>query len=127
MTGDRSISDVVRDILRNVQEIFRSEVHLAKAEIREEASQAASSAVWAIAGLMGALSAWIFLLWTTAYALGTIMPMWAATLVIAVAMAVVASVLILTGIRRFKRVRAIPERTVESLKENFEWMKQPTK
>ena len=110
-----------------MQEIFRSEVRLAKVEIREEATQAVSSAVWVIAGLIGALSAWIFLLWTTAYALGTTMPMWAATLVIAVAMAVAASVLMVTGIRKFKRVKAVPERTVESLKENLEWMKQPAK
>ena len=39
MTGDRSVSDVLQDILRNVQEILRSEVRLAKAEIRQEATQ----------------------------------------------------------------------------------------
>ena len=37
---DRSFSDVVQDILRNVQEIVRSEVRLAKTEIREEAVKA---------------------------------------------------------------------------------------
>jgi hypothetical protein len=124
---DRSISDVVRDILANVQDIFRSEVRLAKAEIRQEATRAASSAVWVIAGLVGALSAWMFLLWTIAYGLATIMPLWAATLVMTVAMGVTGGALIYAGIRRFGRLKAIPERTVESLKENLEWMKQPTK
>ena len=36
MTGARSISDVLQDILRNVQDTLRSEVRLAKAEIRQE-------------------------------------------------------------------------------------------
>jgi uncharacterized membrane protein YqjE len=42
--GDRSLSDVLQDILRNVQEMVRSEVRLAKTEIREEAVKAKSSA-----------------------------------------------------------------------------------
>ena len=62
--------------------------------------------VWVTVGVVGVLSAWIFLLWTAAYALATILPMWAATLVVAVAMAGVGSVLIAAGLRRFKRITA---------------------
>ena len=127
MTGDRSVSDVLQDILRNVQDILRSEVRLAKAEIRQEATQAASSALWVSAGVVGVVSAWMFLLWTAAYALAAILPMWAATLVIAVAMACAGSALVVVGIRRFTRITPVPERTVESLKENLEWMKHPTR
>ena len=127
MTGDRSISHVLQDILRNVQEILRAEVRLAKAEIREEATQAASSALWVMVGVVGVLSGWIFLLWTAAYALALIMPVWAATLVIAVAMAGAGSVLIATGLRRVTHLKPMPERTIKSLKENLEWMKQPAK
>jgi hypothetical protein len=117
----------LQDILRNVQDIFRSEVRLAKAEIRHEARQAVASALWLTVGVVGALSAWMFLLWTAAYALATILPMWAATLVIAVAMAAAGSVLIAVGLRRFTHITLMPQRTIESLKENLEWMKQPTK
>jgi acyl-CoA reductase-like NAD-dependent aldehyde dehydrogenase len=125
--GDRSVSDVLQDILRNVQDILRSEVRLAKAEIRQEATQAAAAALWVTVGVVGALSAWMFLLWTAAYALAAILPMWAATLVIAVATAAGGGVLIAAGLRRFAHVTPMPERTIESLKENLEWMKQPTK
>jgi Putative Actinobacterial Holin-X, holin superfamily III len=125
VAGDRSISDVLQDVLRNVQDILRSEVRLAKAEIRQEAMQAASSALWVTFGVAGALSAWMFLLWTAAYA--AILPMWAATLVIAVAMAGAGGVLIAAGLRKFTRITPMPKRAIASLKENFEWMKQPTK
>ena len=124
---ERSVSDVVQDILRNVQDMVRSEIRLAKVEIRDEVKRAVSSSVWIGAGTVGALSAWIFLLWALAYALATRMPMWAATLVIAVVMAAAAAALIRGGIRRVRRIQPIPERTVESVKENLEWMKQPTK
>ena len=127
MNGERSVSDVLQDILRNLQEMVRSEVRLAKVEIRDEVRRAASSSLWIAAGVLGALSAWIFLLWTVAYSLATRMSMWAATLVVAVVMACIASVLVIGGIRRVRRIQPIPERTVESVKENLEWMKQPTK
>ena len=127
MAEERSVSDVFQDILRNLQEMVRSEIRLAKVEIRVEVKRAVSSGVWIAAGGVAATSAWIFLLWTLAYALATRMSMWAATLLVAVVMAAAAAALIMSGIRRAKRIRPIPERTVESVKENLEWMKQPTK
>ena len=127
MVEERSVSDVFQDILRNLQEMVRSEIRLAKVEIRGEAKQAVSSAVWIAAGGVAATSAWIFLLWTLAYALATRMSMWAATLIVALLMATAAAALLMSGLRRAKRINAIPERTVESVKENLAWIKQPTK
>ena len=127
MNGERSVADVLQDVLRNLQEIVRSEVRLARVEIRDETRRAVSSGMWIAAGVVGALSAWMFLLWTVAYLLATRISMWAATLVVAVVMACVGSVLLVGGIRRVKRIQPVPERTVESVKENLEWMKQPTK
>jgi hypothetical protein len=61
------------------------------------------------------------------FALATRMSMWAATLIVAVVMAAIAVALIMGGLRRMTRLHPIPERTVESVKENLEWIKQPTK
>ena len=127
MAEERSVSDVFQDILRNLQEMVRSEIRLAKVEIRGEVKRAVSSGVWIAAGGVAAMSAWIFLLWALAYGLATRMSMWAATLIVALVMAAAAATLLMSGIRRAKRIRPIPERTVESVKENLEWMKQPTK
>ena len=127
MQPERAISDVLRDILRNLQEIVRAEVRLAKAEIRDDARKTAASAACLVAGIVGALSAWALLLWTIAFALSTRMPMWAATLSIAVVLAVAASVLIAGGLRRLKQVHPMPERTIASIKENVEWLRHPAK
>ena len=127
MNSDRSVSDVLQDILRNIQEMVRSELRLAKVEIRDESRRAASSAIWIAAGIFGVLSAWMFLLWTLVYLLATRMSIWAATLAIAIVMACAAGALIIGGIRRLKRIQPIPQRTIASVKENLEWMKQPTK
>ena len=127
MAEERSVSDVLQDILHNVQDIFRSEVRLAKAEIRQKATRTAAAALWITIGVVGLLSAWMVLLWTAVYALATTLPIWAATLVVAISMAIIGGAVFTAGLRRFSRLTPMPERTLESLQENLAWMKQPTK
>ena len=43
--ADRSVSDILQNIVRNMQEIVRSEVRLAKSEVREEAGRIKSTAL----------------------------------------------------------------------------------
>ena len=126
MEDARTISDVLQDILRNLQDMVRSEIRLARVEIRDEVGRTVSSGVWIAAGAISTVIAWIFLLWTLVYALATRMPLWAATLVVGGVMAAAAAVLLMVGIRRIQRVQPIPKRTVESVKENLTWMKQQT-
>jgi hypothetical protein len=116
---ERSVSAVLHDIVRDVQDIVRAEIRLAKVEAREEVKRAAWSSVWLAAGVVGMASAWLFLLWAVAYALGTTMPMWGATLIIAAVLAAAAAGLIGGGMRKVQRIQAMPQRTVDSLKENL--------
>ncbi|MBV8843678.1 MAG: phage holin family protein [Bryobacterales bacterium] len=125
--NERSFSDVFQDIVRNVQEIVRSEVRLAKTEIRDEAAKAKSAGLLIGAGAVTAIFAAFFLLLTIVYLLSLIMPNWAAALIVGVALAIVAGVTLNTGLKRFKKIHPTPERTVETLKENVEWVKQQTK
>ena len=127
MADEQSISDILQDILTHLERIVRYEVRLAKAEAREDLTRALSSGIWIVAGVVVALSAWLFLLWAAAYALSTAMSAWAAALVVATVTAIVAAVLIVGGIHRAKRIQPIPERTVESVKETLGWLKQSTK
>ena len=127
MTEARSVSEVLQDIVRNLQEMVRSEIRLAKVEIRGEIKEAVSSGAWIAAGGVAAISASMFVLWALAYALAARMPMWAATLTVGLVLAAAAAALIMGGIRRAQRIDLVPERTVESVKENLEWMKQSTK
>jgi uncharacterized membrane protein YqjE len=118
---------VFQDILRNVQEILRSEVRLAKTEIREEAAKAKSSALMLGAGAVTAMFAMFFLLLTVVHALTLVMPSWAAALIVGGVLAGVACVILLAGTRRFKQIHPTPQRTVETLRENVEWAKQRAK
>ena len=73
----RTVSNVLQDIVGNVQEIVRSEVRLAKTEFREEAIKAKSSGVFFGAGALTGIYALGFLLLGVVYALSTVIPNWA--------------------------------------------------
>ena len=129
MTGQngRSIADVLQDILANVQTIIRSEVRLAKTEITEEATKAGKAAGMLAGGAVAALfTAWLLLL-TILFALATVIPIWSAALLLFVILAVVTAVLRTAGKKRFTAVHAAPEKTIETMKENVEWVKSQTK
>jgi uncharacterized membrane protein YqjE len=122
---ERPMAEVFRDIIANVQEMVRSEVRLARVEIREEASKTARAGAMLGAGAVMAMIAGVFLLVCLAQLLDLIMPDWAAALVVALAMGIPAAILIMKGRDRLKV--PMPEKTIENVKENVEWMKNQTR
>jgi uncharacterized membrane protein YqjE len=124
-TRERPMAEVFRDIIANVQEMVRSEMRLARVEIREEASKTARAGAMLGAGAVMAMIAGVFLLVCLAQLLDLFMPDWAAALVVALAMGIPAAILISKGRDRLRV--PVPERTIENVKENVEWMKNQTK
>lgn len=126
MSG-RSFSDVFQDIVRDIHEIIRAEFRLAKAELRDEASQASASIAIMAAGAFAAAFALQFLFWAITFALALVMPMWAATLIVTAALGISGAVLLSVGRYRFRRTQVTPIRTVATFKENVEWVRQSIK
>ena len=122
---ERPMSEVFRDIIGNVQEMVRSEVRLARVEIKEETSKTARAGAMLAAGAVMAMIAGVFLLVCLAQLLDMVMPDWAAALVVALLMGIPAAILISKGRERLKV--PMPEKTIDNVKENVEWMKNQTK
>ena len=122
---ERSMADVLKDIIANVQEMIRSEVRLAKAELREESTRALAGAkLLGIAAGLG-LFATAFLLTGVALLLALVMPAWMATLLMAVLLGVPAAILFAKG--RTQITVPAPHKTIDNVKENVEWMKNQTR
>ena len=52
MAEERAISDILKDILTDLEGIVRYEVRLAKVEVREDLTRALFSGTWIIAGVV---------------------------------------------------------------------------
>lgn len=124
---DRSFAEIVKDIIADVQGIIRSEVRLAKAEVKEEVSKTSNAAIMMGAAGVMALYAGGFILLAAVYALTNVVPNWAAALIVGLVVGGVAALLLSMGRSRFKDVHAVPEKTIDSVKENVEWMKNQTR
>ncbi len=124
--GIRSIPEILQDVLTNIQDIVRAEVRLAKAELGDELNRARSGGLLMGVGAVAAIFSTLFLLLACVYALGRVVPNWAAALIVAAAVGVAAAVTLGIGLKRLKTIQAAPK-TAASLQENVRWAKQLTK
>lgn len=124
--GIRSIPEILQDVFSNIQEIVRAEVRLAKAELREELNNGRAGGLLIAVGAVAAIFSALFILLACVYALGLVMPNWAAALIVAVAAGVAAAATLTLGLKRLKTIQAAPK-TAATLKENVRWAKQLTK
>jgi Putative Actinobacterial Holin-X, holin superfamily III len=125
--ADRSLVDVLNDIFGNLQDIVRSEIRLAKAEVSDDLRGAKSSALaLAIALLASAFTA-LFLLLSGMYALRLVMSTWGAALCVALAMGIATVVSVLMTRRHIRARPSLAPRTARKIKENRQWAKQSIK
>ena len=123
---ERSVSDVLQDIFGNVQEIVRSEVRLARAEIKTEAGKTATAAKSLVVGAILGFYAGGLLLIAGVYGLSMVLAPWLAALVVGGFLAVVAATLISVGRERMRLVNK-PEKTIKTMKEDVQWLRDQTR
>jgi uncharacterized membrane protein YqjE len=124
---DSSIADVIKDAVRDAQDLVRGEIALAKAEAREEVSRIGRGVALLAAGAVAALIAAMLLMMTVAWAISelALLPVWAGFGIATLVMLVIAGGLAYAGRTRMSADRHMP-RTVDTLKENMEWMRART-
>jgi len=120
---DESIGHLIGEVAGDVSKLFRQEVALAKAELKEEASKAAKAGgMLAGAGFAGYMVA-VLLSLALVFALGAVMPLGWAALIVAVVWAVAGGVLYTAGRKRMTDVDPVPRQTVETLREDAQWVR----
>jgi uncharacterized membrane protein YqjE len=122
-SNGRSMSEVLQDIVANIQEIVRSEFRLAKVEIHEETTKAVRSSIPLVIGVLLSLYALGFILLAVVHALSMVVDAWLAALIVGAGALVISMVLVSVGRTRFKQVKVVPEKTVVTVKENVQWAK----
>jgi len=121
-----SIGELIGEISDDLSKLFRQEVELAKVELKQEASKAGKAAgMLGAAGFAGYMTV-LLLSFALVYALANVMDHGWAFLIVAVIWGIVGAVLFANGRKKAKDVSPMPTRTVETLKEDAQWLKNPT-
>jgi hypothetical protein len=123
--GERTLGQLVSDASKDLSTIVRSEVALAKAEVKRDVTAGvAGAAMFLVAGVFAFL-ALILLLIAAAYGLVAAgLSAWLAFLIVAGVLLVLGVLLALFGKSRLGKIKP-PERTIRTTKETVAALKAP--
>jgi Putative Actinobacterial Holin-X, holin superfamily III len=111
-----SLGEILGEVTRDLSTLMRQEVALAKAEVKESGTKAGKGAgMLGGAGVAGHFVL-LFLSLALMFALGSLMPLGWAAVVVAVIWAIIAAVLAAKGKKELKQVNGLPQ-TAETVKE----------
>lgn len=116
----------MRGVLMDLRELIREEIALARVEIGEQAGRAKLAAASLGAGAVALAFGATFLLVAMAVGIADLLdwPVWTGFLVVALLLSVGGFVMLSAGRRRLRTVHPMPEQTVDTIKENSEWLKR---
>jgi len=124
--GSVPVGQLMSKVAEDLSQLMRSELALAKLEVKDEAAKTGKAGV-VLGGAV--LAAWLTLLFASLalmYALDALMPIGWAALIVAALWGVAAAVLAVTGRNRIRQVNPVPERTMETVKEDVQWLQNRT-
>jgi uncharacterized membrane protein YqjE len=124
---ERGIGELVKDLASQTSTLVRQEIKLAQAEVTEKgkvagkgAGMLAGAAVTALLAL-GALTALLIIV------LDSFLPLWLAALIVTLLWAAVAGALAAAGRSALQAATPPAPQTVETVKEDIQWAKNPTR
>lgn len=129
----RSVGDLFRDLLHETTLLFRQEVALAKTEMQEKTARLARNSAYAGVGgavlyagvlaLVAAASLAVYHL-LAALDVNERLAFWLGPLIVGLIAAGVGYAMLQKGIDTIKKESVVPQKTVDSLQETQQWMKE---
>lgn len=121
---ERSLGDLFADLAQDTSTLVRQELQLAGSEIGERASRVGKDLGMLIAGGALLLAGLLAVIATLILALGALgLPTWVAALIVSVVFLGVGFALISRARAALKNADLIPRHTIETLKEDQEWIR----
>jgi uncharacterized membrane protein YqjE len=124
---ERSLSELLSELSDDVSRLLRQEVQLAKVELKQEATKAGKAGALLGAAATLGFVALLLVAWAASWGLAAVLPTGLAFLVVSVVVGAVAAGLGLAGKKRARRINPTPETTIETLKEDKEWLSNQTR
>ena len=120
---DKSVGELLGDVSKDLGELMGMHVDLAKTELKEEITQAVSTAKLFGIGAFAGYMTLIMVSLTLALVLAVWLPMWAGFAIVAALWGIASAVLLVMGRGHLQQIEA-PHETVETVKGDVEWAQQ---
>jgi uncharacterized membrane protein YqjE len=125
---DQSVGELVGSLSRDLSTLVRQEIELAKVEMAEKGKKAGLGAGMlggaGVAGLLALITVSLMAI----FILNAWMRDWLAALIVTLFWVAVAAILALRGRQELREMGGpVPEQTKETIQEDIEWAKNPTR
>ncbi len=124
---DRSLGELFSELAQETSTLVRQEVDLAKTEMSEKASRVGKDVGFLAAGGAVAYAGLLAILAAVIVVLDTFLPLWLAALLVGLVMVGVGYFLVKKGLDALKQENIAPQQTIETLKEDGQWIKDQTR
>jgi hypothetical protein len=125
-TGEASVAELISGLVNDAQQLVHREIDLAKREVAIEVNKVKQGALVLGIGsglaIIGALLLGHMLVYLVQTLTG--LSLWVSYLIVGGLFAVVGGLLLMQGIKRMKEVDPMPRETIESVKEDIQWIKE---
>jgi hypothetical protein len=121
LDDDRSLGTIVKDLTADLSTLFRSEIALLKLEVKDTVAKLSGGAALFLGAAFLAVFGLGFLFVTIVLGLVRLgVPAWLSTLIVTVALFVIAGILAFMGKKKFAAVQFVPAQSIEQIKTDIE-------
>ncbi|MCU1758535.1 phage holin family protein [Pseudomonas sp. 14P_8.1_Bac3] len=121
---DASVVGLLRQLSREVPELFSKELALAKAELQASLTTLKAGIAGVAGGAIVLLAGFIILLMSAVYGLSMVMAPWLAALIVGVVVMIVGFAMLQSGKKQFEPSHFKPERTLDALNKDQEALRR---
>lgn len=122
--GEKSLPDLMRDLVGQVATMLRHELELARAEMGEKAGQAGSGATMLGVALAIGIASLVILMISAVVALEAVVDLWLSALIVGGVGALIALILAAKGKSNLKARNLVPSRTLETMRDDARYAKE---
>ena len=119
-----SLGRLFRDLADDISDLTRKEIELARTETMEKVSNASKAVVTMAAGGFIAYAGLLFLLAAAVLAIATWVPYWLSAVIVGGVAVIVGLIMLQGGRSALQNTNITPEKTVDTMKENAQWVKE---
>ncbi len=119
-----NLGPLLGSIARDIQDLVRGEIQLARAELDQKLHRVIIAAVFLLGGALVAFAGLVVVLEGIAAALALVLPVWAASLIVGVVIVAVGGLFALSGLRMISLKALTPTRATDSLQKDVGVLKE---
>jgi predicted phage tail protein len=120
---ERSLGDLFSELANETSTLVRQEVALAQTEITQKATKVGKNVGFLVVGGAVGYAALLAIIAAVIIGLSHLIPAWVAALIVGVVIGIVAYLLISSALSALKNMDMAPRETVETIKEDAQWLK----